>query len=144
RVGFALVLQFEAKPGDAVGDAVDVLLAADILDDDAGQSIILACHKILSFTHFGFRAPSTGKEEKGPCLLSLYRTKAKRNEIRTYVQKNCENCREWAKEPWHKRQANRCRTKKFSKLFKKFNTDVHRRRFLGRKSTRLNSSHVSI
>lgn len=43
-VGLAFVLELEAKPGDAVGDAVDVLFAAYILNNDAGQSIILACH----------------------------------------------------------------------------------------------------
>ena len=49
RVGLALVLELEAQPGDAVGDAVDVLLAAHILDDNAGQSIVLASHGFLSF-----------------------------------------------------------------------------------------------
>ena len=52
-VCLALVHEFKAQPGDAVGDAVDVLLAAHILDNNTGQPIILTCHGVpLLFNSF--------------------------------------------------------------------------------------------
>ena len=44
RVCLALIHQLEPQTGDAVGDRFDVLFAADILDNNAGETIILACH----------------------------------------------------------------------------------------------------
>ena len=44
------VLQAEAEPRDAVRDALDVVLSTHILDDDAGQPVILACHDGCSFS----------------------------------------------------------------------------------------------
>ena len=44
RVCLALIHQLEPQTGDAVGDRFDVLFAADILDNNASETIILACH----------------------------------------------------------------------------------------------------
>ena len=52
-VCLALVLQFEAQAGDAVGERSNVLLAAHILDDNTRKTIIFTSHKpILLFTCF--------------------------------------------------------------------------------------------
>ena len=43
-VGEGLVLELETQARDTVGEALHVLLATHILDDDAREAIILACH----------------------------------------------------------------------------------------------------
>ena len=52
-LGFALVLQLEAKAGDAVGQRDDVGLAAHVLDDDPRKTVVFACHKrVLLYCFF--------------------------------------------------------------------------------------------
>ena len=48
-VRLALVRQFEAEPGDAVGHRDDVALAADAGDDRLGQLVIILCHVDSSY-----------------------------------------------------------------------------------------------
>lgn len=70
---FALIFQRKAQTGDAVGQRNNVVLAADILNNDAGKTIVFTCHIRYSFstlsgqcrgTAFQRPVPRTGT----PCL----------------------------------------------------------------------------
>ena len=43
-VGEGLILELKTKTRHAVREALDVVLATHVLDDDAGETVVLACH----------------------------------------------------------------------------------------------------
>ena len=45
-----LILELEAKAGDAMGDALDVAGTADVFEDDAGKGVISSCHGFDPFS----------------------------------------------------------------------------------------------
>ena len=59
-VGLALVLQDKSQPGDAVGQADNVVLAAHILQDDPCQTIVFVHGSFLLVSSCGVRIAALG------------------------------------------------------------------------------------
>ena len=64
-VGEGLILELEAKTRHAVREALDVVLATHVLNDDAGEAIVLTCH-VNSFSK-RFGETCTQRRATAPC-----------------------------------------------------------------------------
>ena len=69
----ALIIQRETQSGDAVGQRDNVVFSADILDDDAGKTIVLTCHnRVLLFFLDLFQIGERNPAFPLPAALELF------------------------------------------------------------------------